>query len=156
MHVIDLLTLERVAVGAAARSKKRALELASELLCREQAELKARIVFRSLCARERLGSTGFGHGVALPHGRLDGIRGASGAFVHLREPVDFEAVDRQPVDLVFALVVPTDCEVRHLELLGQLADLFNDPGRCRALRSATDAYEVLKLLEGWQTSLAGR
>lgn len=152
MHVIDLLTPDRIAVDAVARSKKRALELASELLCREQPELKPREVFSSLCGRERLGSTGFGHGVALPHGRMEGSRAVSGALLRLREPVDFEALDRAGVDLIFAMVVPADCEDRHLELLSQLAALFQDESRRRELRKAADAFEILRLLEGWQST----
>ncbi|MEM9302098.1 MAG: PTS sugar transporter subunit IIA [Pseudomonadota bacterium] len=153
MHVIDLLTVERIAVDAVARSKKRALELASEMLCREQPELKSRDVYASLCARERLGSTGFGRGVALPHGRLEGTRAVSGAFIRLRDPVDFEAMDRSDVDLIFALIVPVDCEERHLELLSQLASLFNDGARREKLRHAGDALDVMRLLEGWQTTV---
>lgn len=154
MHVIDLLNPERIAVDTAARSKKRALEIASGLLARGQPELQERSVFSSLCAREKLGSTGFGHGVALPHGRLEAHDAVSGAFLRLREPIDFDAADGEAVDLLFALVVPSHCEARHLQLLAQLAELFNDPGRREALRGASDALEVLQLLENWQTEHA--
>lgn len=154
MHVIDLLAPERIAVRAAARSKKRALELASELLTEGHPELNARNVFSCLVSRERLGSTGFGGGVALPHGRLEHSDTVSGAFLHLNEPVDFDAIDRQGVDLLFALVVPSHCEERHLALLAQLAELFNDPDRRQAMRAAHSPREVLQLLQAWQTQQA--
>ncbi|MDX1570679.1 MAG: PTS IIA-like nitrogen regulatory protein PtsN [Xanthomonadales bacterium] len=149
--MIDLLTPARIAVREPARSKKRALEIVARLLATDQPDLNERSIFSSLCAREKLGSTGFGKGVALPHGRLQDSDTVSGAFVLLKEPVEFEATDQQPVDLLFALVVPSHCEERHLELLAQLADLFNDPARREALRAADDAQAVLQLLEDWQT-----
>ena len=150
MQLIDLLSPERVSVDAVARSKKRSLELASELLAANQPELTARGVFACLCARERLGSTGFGNGVALPHGRQDTGDTVSAAFLRLREPVDFDAADHQRVDLIFALIVPSHCEERHLELLSQMAEILSSDQRRSALRAAAGPQEVLQLLSQWQ------
>lgn len=151
MQVIDLLTPERVSVNAVARSKKRVLEVISDLLARGQDDMDSRLVFSSLCAREKLGSTGFGHGVAIPHGRISDSQDVSGAFIRLREPVDFDAIDREAVDLIFALIVPEDLAEQHNELLGQLAELLNDPERRRQLRAAESFDELMALLLAWQS-----
>lgn len=150
MHAIDLLTPAHVVSDASARSKKAVLDLASETLAVDEQGLDARDVFAHLCQRERWGSTAMGSGVAIPHGRMPGFERAAAAFLRLREPVDFDASDSQPVDLVFALVVPEDCEEQHLALLAQIAALFKEPDRLSALRSAGDAGEVLAILKAWQ------
>jgi len=88
--------------------------------------LVARPIFDSLIGRERLGSTGLGHGVALPHGRFNQSQRAVGAFVKLKKGVDFDAIDRQPVDLVFGLLVPDHYTDEHLKILAYLAEMFSD------------------------------
>lgn len=104
-------------------------------------------VYERLLERERLGSTGVGHGVALPHARIDGLTRAYGAFVQLANGVDYDAIDNAPVDLVFALVVPREATDEHLQLLAQLAALFSDEGLCAKLREAGSADAILATLQ---------
>jgi PTS system nitrogen regulatory IIA component len=156
MELIDLLSPERVQIDAPARSKKRLLELASEVLSGDESELKTRVVYSSLCGRERLGSTALGNGVAIPHGRIEHAPAAVGAFLRLRDPVEFESPDREPVDLVFAMVVPEGFESEHLELLAQLAELFSSAEHRDQLRKADSNLEVLEHLESWQSTRAIR
>src|SRR5690606_19491232 len=106
MHLIDLLAPSRVRVGVSVTSKKRLLETLARLLADGQDEVFERQIFDSLCGREKLGSTGLGLGIAIPHGRTSGLGTAIGAVLRLAEPVDFGAADGQPVDLLFALAVP--------------------------------------------------
>lgn len=148
MSLADLLTAGRIVCGAEARSKKRALELLAESLTRDDDDLGQGVAFTSLIGRERLGSTAVGHGVALPHGRVDGIDASRGAFVRLTAPVDFEAADGQPVDLLFGLLVPVECGAEHLAALSTAAAVFDDRRLRDALRAAPDAAAVLALLAG--------
>lgn len=148
MSLADLLTAERIVCGAEARSKKRALELLAESLARGDDDLGQGVAFASLIGRERLGSTAVGYGVALPHGRVDAIDKSRGAFVRLTTAVDFEAADGEPVDLLFGLLVPTECGAEHLEALSAAAVAFNDPALRDALRHAPDPASVLSLLAG--------
>lgn len=149
MNFVDLLSPRRVVLGAHATSKKRLLETLAALLNDDgNAE---REIYDSLCARERLGSTGLGQGVAIPHGRTAAVGSASAAFVRLAEPIDFNAVDQQPVDMLFALVVPEHFTDQHLILLSQLAEMLSEAGFCQKLREAADSAALLQLLQDWQT-----
>lgn len=137
-----------------AASRKRALEAASDLLAEQHPELSARALFDQLMNRERLGSTGLGEGVAIPHCRIpcDHI---IGAFLKLGEAVDYDAIDGQPVDLLFVLVVPPEETTAHLEVLAVLARLFESPDNRRRLRAQhTDGelYEELIGLVGNQAA----
>jgi nitrogen PTS system EIIA component len=128
-----------------AQSRKRALELASDLLAASHPELSARALFDGLMNRERLGSTALGDGVAIPHCRME-CPHILGAFIKLAQPVDFDAPDGEPVDLLFVLIVPPSEPSAHLEVLAMLARLFQDPENRKALRSqGSDAalYEDL-------------
>lgn len=154
MHLIDLLAPTRVVAGASLTSKKRLLELlAARLADGEGAELERRI-FDSLCSREKLGSTGLGHGVAIPHGRIAGLTAAVGAFVRLSEPLAFDSVDARPVDLVFALAVPEHFTNQHLMLLSQLAEMFSDGAFCARLRNTRDSNALFGVLSEWQLTHA--
>jgi PTS system nitrogen regulatory IIA component len=148
MLVSDLLSAERVLPDARASSKKRLLELISNALVAHDPKLDQREVFESLCARERLGSTGLGHGVAIPHGRIRGSSTPQAVFIRLAKPLAYEAADGQPVDLLFALAVPEQCTSDHLKLLAQIAERFSDPELLASLRSAKDAIELVQLLSG--------
>ncbi len=150
MQIIDVLSPERVRIQAKARSKKHLLELASEVLAGDDGPTETRAIYTSLCARERLGSTGLGHGVAIPHGRMSDAQGVAGAFIRLADPIEFEAPDQQRVDLFFALVVPDACQDEHLKLLAQLAEMLSDSDYRERLRRAGSSGEVLELLESWQ------
>lgn len=154
MHLIDLLVPARVVAGTAVSSKKRLLELLSGLLADGHDPEVERRVFDSLCSREKLGSTGLGHGVAIPHGRTNALARASGAFVRLADPIDFGALDGQPVDLVFALAVPEHFTNEHLLLLSQLAEMFGDAAFCARLRAAPDSAALHALLADWQLAHA--
>jgi nitrogen PTS system EIIA component len=96
-----------------------------------------------------LGSTGLGHGVAIPHGRMGGLEAPIGAFVSLESAIDFDALDRQPVDLLFALLVPQESTSEHLQLLAQLAQMFSDAGFSGQLRASRDGRELYQLLQHW-------
>lgn len=150
MHLLDLLSPARVKAGAIVPGKKRLLEQLATLLAGAGGGETERGIFDGLCHRERLGSTGLGHGVAIPHGRSARAGTAVGAFLRLAEPVDFGAPDGQPVDLVFALVVPEHFAQQHLVLLSQLAEMFGDADFRAKLREAADAAELYALLADWQ------
>lgn len=152
MNIRDLITPERVVCDSEVTSKKRTLELLGELIARDQPDLTAREVFDSLLGRERLGSTGLGYGVALPHGRLSQSQQAIGAFVKLRQGIDFDAIDQQPVDLVFALVVPEHFTDEHLKILAYLAEMFSDKPFCGQLRAADSDQALYEQLIHWQPS----
>jgi PTS system nitrogen regulatory IIA component len=146
MLIHDLLSPERISFDVHAGSKKRLLELISEKLSENSDLLDERDVFESLIARERLGSTGLGHGVAIPHGRIRGIRNVEAAFLRLAKPIPFEAIDGKPVDMLFALAVPEDCGEDHLKLLAHIAELFGKPGFPDEVRATKTPAKLLKLL----------
>ena len=150
MQIIDLLAPERVQVGVTVRSKKRLLETAATVLAGDEGELEARSVYSCLCDREKIGSTGLGYGVAIPHGRMAETDTAVGAFLRLREPIQFDSPDLKPVDLVFAMVVPEHFHDEHLVLLAQLAEMFDDVSQRQRLRDINDPTEILDLIESWQ------
>lgn len=135
-----------------ANSRKRLLEIASDLIA-EHHGLPARTVFDELMNRERLGSTGLGEGVAIPHCRIpcDSIHGAC---LTLASPVDYEASDGEPVDLIFILLVPPEENTAHLELLAQLARLFGSADNRSKLRATTTDNELYELLTGLLASQA--
>ncbi|NIM69634.1 MAG: PTS IIA-like nitrogen regulatory protein PtsN [Xanthomonadales bacterium] len=146
MLVSDLLSTERVLPNVRVSSKKRLLELISKALVQHDRSLDHREVFESLCARERLGSTGLGNGIAIPHGRVQGSEAVQAVFVRLVKPLPFDAADSKPVDLLFALAVPENCTADHLKLLSQIAEKFSDAALLEKLRTAEDAAELVHLL----------
>ena len=154
MQLHQLLTEHRIDCAISAGSKKRLLEKLSELLQHDAPEVESTAAFQSLFDRERLGSTGVGNGVALPHGRMTGLTRAIGAFAVLDEPIDYEAVDNQPVKLVFALLVPEEATEEHLQLLAKLAKLFSDKENREHLlnaKSCDDVYNFLRTFDsGYQ------
>jgi PTS system nitrogen regulatory IIA component len=150
INISDLVTVERVAHDAHAGSKKRALELLSRLITNSQAGLSEQEVFESLVARERLGATGLGRGVAIPHGRLKNLSRPIGAFMHLSQGVDYDASDKQPVDLLFALLVPEKSTEEHLQILSTLAQMFSDKPFREQLRGTDSNSNVHDLLVHWQ------
>jgi PTS system nitrogen regulatory IIA component len=152
MAIADLLQPERLLLDSSAASKKRALEHLSELLATADESLAAGKVFDSLLVRERLGSTGLGYGVAIPHARHIGAREAIGAFVRLSQPADFDAIDAERVDLVFGLLVPEECTDEHVQLLAELAELFSNPVVREKLRRATTAADVIAIIRDGATA----
>lgn len=149
MQILDLLAPERVVADAPATSKKRLLEQLAQLLDESHTPAGERTILESLVRREKLGSTGLGGGVAIPHGRSAALDRATGAFVRLRDPIDFGAVDGKPVDLVFALVVPEHFTDQHLMFLAQLAEMFSSAPLTAALRQAGDGSALFDALSGW-------
>ncbi len=136
MSFESILSPGRTHRGASVNSKKRLLELISELLSKDDAQLSADELFNNLLAREKLGSTGIGHGVAIPHCRSEHCQVITGMLLTLDQPIDFESIDDQPVDLVFALIVPNEAHDEHVKVLGQLATAFNETEFRQALRNA--------------------
>lgn len=141
----ELLTPARVAWHLEVASKKRLLEAMAELLAADSG-LPAKSIFQILTERERLGSTAIGEGVALPHGRLAELEQPLGACASLAAPVDFDAPDGRPVDLVFALLVPEAATQAHLDILARLARCFHDDTWREALRRAPDTAGLLERL----------
>ena len=146
MLISDLLSPERIRCDVHSSSKKRLLEIISRELARNSDDLNQREVFESLCARERLGSTGLGKGVAIPHGRVKGSQDVQASFIRLKKPLPFDAIDGEPVDLLFAIAVPENCNEDHLKLLAQVAELFSDPDLLMELRAVEGPGKLLKLL----------
>lgn len=147
MQLADFLSPQRIICDSEASSKKRALELLSELLADDQENASATDIFESLISRERLGGTGIGYGVAIPHGRLKNCDHATAAFIQLKQPIDFDAIDKQPVDLLFALVVPEESNEDHLKLLAMLAGMFNDDKFRQQARECRSGEAMQQLMD---------
>jgi nitrogen PTS system EIIA component len=148
MKLNAILSADRVTSGVSVTSKKKALEELSKLLAKGTGQLNATDIFNGLTAREKLGSTGLGHGVAIPHGRMAGVTNSVGAFLRLKHPVDYDAHDGQAVDLVFGLVVPVAATEEHLKHLAAIAEKFSDEEFCQKARAAKDDAALHALLVG--------
>ena len=141
--IASILSLDRTRCLINASSKKKALEIIAETIA-NTTTLEARDIFDGMVARERLGSTGLGRGIAIPHTRIDNINEPLGCFVSLQEGVEYHAEDNKPVDLLFALIVPTDATEEHLQLLAAIARLFRDEtfnDKLRHCTSRTDLFQ---------------
>ncbi len=146
MKLSEILSPDCIRLDSDATSKKRVLESVSQLLADTDEELSPREVFDCLIAREKLGSTGLGQGVAIPHGRLTGLDKTIGVFLRLPKGVDFDAPDNEPVDLVFALLVPKESTEEHLQVLASIASYFNSKGSGDALRVDITPQKACELL----------
>lgn len=140
----NFINAERISCQNPAGSKKRVLEEISRLLVTAVPAVTADQVFDRLLERERLGSTGLGQGIALPHARMADVSEAYGTLIQLQSGVDFDAIDNRPVDLAFGLVVPQDATQEHLQLLAKLASLFSSEEFCARLRAARDPDTMLR------------
>jgi len=147
--IARLLPPSNILLGLAASSKKRVFEQAGLLFENNQAIARA-AVFDSLFARERLGSTGLGQGVAIPHGRIKGLKEAVAAFVRLQEPVPFDAPDGRPVQLLIFLLVPEQATQRHLDILSELAQMLSDKSFREGLLAATEPKAAHAMLATWE------
>lgn len=145
MSLLQLLTPDRIVTLSEPGDSDSVLDAAARLLSGESQAGEAAIS-DSLRQRERLGSTGIGHGIAIPHGRSNAFAEPRGAFLRLAHPIEFGASDGQAVDLVFALVVPEHFTQQHLQLLSELAERFADADYRSALRKAGDAQDLHRLL----------
>lgn len=146
--ISNLLEAGNVLADVEASSKKSLFEKAGELFARSN-DVSAGDVFDSLFSRERLGSTALGYGIAIPHGRIKGLKDAAAAFIRLRAPVDFDAPDNLPVDLLFILLAPEAATDLHLQILGELAQMFSEKEMREQLRAAPDAAELYRLIHEW-------
>ncbi|MCC7483926.1 MAG: PTS IIA-like nitrogen regulatory protein PtsN [Burkholderiales bacterium] len=153
--IARLLPVSNVMIDLELSSKKRLFEQVG-LLFENNSQVARSQVFDSLFAREKLGSTGLGQGIAIPHGRVKGLKEALGALVRLKQPIPFDAPDGQPVGLVFVLLVPERATDLHLQILSELAQMFSDKAfRERLLAAATPA-DVRELVAGWQPHAASQ
>lgn len=146
MLIREILSSTRIKTGIELRSKKAALEYLAETLGADCPEFTNMDVFEGLLARERLGSTGLGNGIAIPHGRMAGVTETKAAFLKTKEAIDFDAVDNQPVDMFFALLVPEESTDEHLKVLSKLAEKFSEASFLERLRNGTDPDSLLSLL----------
>lgn len=142
----DLLSPARILAGVRINSKKRLFELISTTLARKNPSLNSREIFESICAREHLGTTALGNGIAVPHGRITGTKDVQALFLQLSKPLSFDADDGKPVDLIFALTVPSQCTEDHEKLLSGIVERFSDRELLEQLRNAADANEIWQLL----------
>lgn len=145
----QILPAENVILDADSTSKKRVFERVG-LLFENTRQIARSQVFDSLFAREKLGSTGLGQGVAIPHGRIKGLRDAVAAFVKTQTPIPFEAPDGQPVNLIFVLLVPERATDLHLQLLGELAQMFSDRSFRERLQASNDPAEIHRMFAEWK------
>ena len=151
MNITNLLTPERVLCSTDTGSKKRLLEQLGALLESSASSLSQNEIFDALVNREKLGSTGLGKGVAIPHGRMSALEQPVSAFIQLDQPADFDAADNQAVDLVFALLVPEDSTEEHLQVLSTIAEIFSNMGLCATLRECETNSCILEQLYQWES-----
>jgi PTS system nitrogen regulatory IIA component len=145
MDISDILAPQAILHRLKVPSKKKLLtEIAN--FAAVTAGLDADRVFETLWQREKLSSTGVGHGIAIPHGRMATLEKIVGIFIHLEEPIDFEAIDEAPVDLAFTLLTPADAGADHLKALARVSRLMRNPSVCEKLRAASDKAQIYALL----------
>lgn len=148
-QIARLLAADNVVANLDVSSKKRVFEQVG-LLFENHQGLARSIVYDALFAREKLGSTALGLGVAIPHGRIKGLKQAVGAFVRLTTPVQFDAPDGKPVDLIFVLLVPETANEQHLQLLSELAQMFSERAFREQLATAEDSTALHAIFAAWQ------
>lgn len=147
MQIDTILTPERTFAGVQGGSKKRVLELIGKLVS-QHTGLDPDAIYENLIAREKLGSTGFGHGIAIPHCRLAGCTQATGSLLQLESKIDFDALDGEPVDLIFVLLVPQEATEQHLQILKMLAEKLDQQALREALRESPDAQTLYQVMVG--------
>jgi len=153
MDLGDLITLDRIIPMLSANSKKQVLQELSAKAA-EVTRLPEREVFDTLLQRERLGTTGVGRGIAIPHGKLANLDEIVGIFARLEQPVDFESVDGEPVDLVFLLLAPESAGADHLKALARISRLLREPAITDKLRASGSEAEIYRILTDVTTSHA--
>lgn len=150
-RLASILPPDHVVADVEASSKKRAFEEAG-LLFENLHGLSRALVTDSLFSRERLGSTGLGHGVAIPHGRIKGLKAPMAAVLQLAQPIGFDAPDEKPVSLLIFLLVPEAATQKHLEILSEIAELLSDAALREQLTTSTQAAHLHGLIAGWQSA----
>lgn len=153
MEIFQLLSPDGVIANLKANSKKQALQELSARAAKITGQHE-RAIFDTLLERERLGTTGVGNGIAIPHGRLSGLDKLYGLFARVERPIDFDSIDEMPVDLVFLLLAPESAGADHLKALARVSRLLRDKGVCEKLRGAESADAIYALLTDSPTSHA--
>lgn len=146
MTISALLSPQSIFIDTEITSKKKLLELIANIVA-DRTHLPESSIYSSLLNRERLGSTGLGHGFAVPHARLENLDQTMGFFFRLNEPVNFESPDNQPVDLVFTIIIPEEATEEHLIILSSLASIFSRAEICEAIRGASSRDEIGQIIQ---------
>ena len=145
MTISALLSPQKIFLDVEVSSKKKLLELIANIVA-DQTRLAESSIYNNLLNRERLGSTGLGQGFAVPHARLENLQQTIGCFFRLKYPVNFEAPDNQPVDLVFTIIIPQEATEEHLIILSSLAGIFSQTDVCEAIRNAGSRDEIAQII----------
>lgn len=148
-QIASLLTVSHIMLDVEIGSKRRLFEQLGQRYG-PQLGVGPELIVDSLLTREKLGSTGLGQGVAVPHGRIKGLKTAAGVLVRLQPAIDFDAPDRLPVNLIFVLFVPANATDQHLQILGELAQLFSDKALRHALLASKNNGDAFELIRNWQ------
>lgn len=146
MKLMDILPSNHISIGVTEGSKKRVLEYLAHFLSDRLPGANEATIYQGFLERERLGSTGIGSGIAIPHTRLPGCKKITGVFLQLATPIDYDAVDQEPIDLVFALVVPDEENAEHLQVLSLIASCLQEEKTRTKLRQAHTADAVEQIL----------
>ncbi|MBL4781168.1 MAG: PTS IIA-like nitrogen regulatory protein PtsN [Porticoccaceae bacterium] len=150
MKIVDVLSPDRTRCNAPGVSKKRVLEFIADFFSEHTDFIDANHLYQELINRERLGSTGIGEGIAVPHCRLSGCPRITGILLKLDSPVDFDAIDGEPIDLIFALVVPDEQNDEHLETLSAIAELLQSGAVRQQLRGCSNSDKLYQIATGAQ------
>ena len=153
MEIDNFIDQDSILLNLKVSCKRQTLMELSKRMA-ENRDLSEREIFDVLLEREKLGSTGIGHGIAIPHGKLKGLDRICGCFVRLSKPIDFESIDEKPVDLIFLLLAPEDSGVQHLKALALMSRIMGNKNFCNKLRSSESAESIFSLLTKEQNSKA--
>jgi PTS system nitrogen regulatory IIA component len=146
MIISDIISLDRTQCSVECHSKKRIFEVISEIAIKQNPRLDQNAVLGSLINREKMGSTGIGNGIAIPHGRIDGINQIMAIIVTSDQPIEFDAIDNKPVDIFFAILVPNEEAETHLKALSGIARKLSNKDIVKAIRSAQTKNEIVSAL----------
>lgn len=146
MTISALLSPQKIFIDTEVTSKKKLLEMIANIVA-DRSSLSQSAVYNNLLGRERLGSTGLGKGFAVPHARVPELNETVGCFFRLKDPVNFESPDNQPVDLVFTIIIPEEATEEHLQILSSLARIFSQSEVCQAIRQASDKVEIEQIIQ---------
>lgn len=145
MELADILTEESVVVCSDTKTKREVLQMLAERAAKAAGQ-PAEVIFEAVNDRESMGSTGLGNGIAIPHGKLAGLDGVTAVFARLSHPIDFDAVDDQPVDLLMLLLAPVGAGADHLKALARVARLLRTEETVEELRQSEDAQQIYRIL----------
>jgi len=146
MIINDIISLDRTQCSVECQSKKRIFEVISEIAVKQSPELDQLEVLSSLLSREKMGSTGIGNGIAIPHGKIKGLSSMIAVIITSNQPIEFDAIDSQPVDIFFAILVPEEQTDEHLQALSGIAKKLSDKEIVKAVRQATTKNEIVAAL----------